>query len=171
MASLSPGEPAVARAIRDLHDAMLVRDEMAAALFDSPADVRDALDAGAAPDYITLGGSGEPTLHAGLGEVARRVKRLSDIPVALLTNGALFFRPDARQDAARADVVLPSLDAPNAELFARINRPHESLRFERYVDGLAQFREEYTGQIWLEVVTSDTGCGVIIEDGEVINQE
>lgn len=37
------GDPAVARAIRDLHDAMPVRDEMAAALFDSPADVRDAL--------------------------------------------------------------------------------------------------------------------------------
>ena len=115
------------------------------------ADVRDALAAGAAPDYVTLGGSGEPTLHDGLGDVARRVKRLSDVPVALLTNGALFFRPDVRRDAARADVVLPSLDAPNAELFARINRPHESLSFERYVDGLAQFRGEYTGQIWLEV--------------------
>jgi len=50
-----------------------------------------------------------------------------------------------------ADVVLPSLDAPNAKVFERMNRPHASIEFGRLIDGLVQFRQEYAGQIWLEV--------------------
>jgi len=114
-------------------------------------DVRAALDAGTQPDYVTLSGSGEPTLHVHLDEVIARVKKLSDVPVALLTNGALLYRENVRRDAALADVVLPSLDAPTPELFGRINRPDRALSFENHVAGLVRFREEYAGQIWLEV--------------------
>jgi len=114
-------------------------------------DVRKALASGDRPDYITLAGSGEPTLHLHLDEIILRIKKLSDIPVALLTNGSLFYRETVRRDAALADLVLPSLDAPNAEVFERINRPHASIEFKRLVDGLIQFRQEYAGQIWLEV--------------------
>jgi len=114
-------------------------------------DVRAALARGPAPDYITLGGSGEPTLHLYLDEIITNIRKLSDIPVALLTNGSMFFRQEVRRDAARADVVLPSLDAPNANLFRRINRPHRDISFKRHVDGLVRFREEFRGQIWLEV--------------------
>ena len=115
------------------------------------ADVRAALADDARPDYITLAGSGEPTLHIYLDEIIVRIKKLTDIPVALLTNGSLFFRRDVRQDAALADVVLPSLDAPDGELFRRINRPHPGIEFARLVGGLVRFREEYAGEIWLEV--------------------
>jgi len=113
--------------------------------------VRAALATGGQPDYITLAGSGEPTLHVYLDEIIRRIKKLSDIPVALLTNGSLFYREGVRRDTVLADVVLPSLDAPDAALFERINRPHPSIEFERLVEGLEQFRKDYTGQIWLEV--------------------
>ncbi len=114
-------------------------------------DVSAALARGVQPNYITLGGSGEPTLHVYLDEIITRIRKLSDIPVALLTNGSMFYREGVRRDAALADVVLPSLDAPNAELFSRINRPHRDITFKRHVNGLVQFREEYDGQIWLEV--------------------
>ena len=114
-------------------------------------DVRVALAKGDRPDFITLAGSGEPTLHLHLDEIIARIKKLSEIPIALLTNGSLFTREDVRRDAQLADVVLPSLDAPDAELFERINRPHPGIRFGNLVDGLAQFREEYAGAIWLEV--------------------
>ncbi|MFH1794438.1 MAG: radical SAM protein, partial [Pseudomonadota bacterium] len=114
-------------------------------------DVRVALAKGDRPDYVTLAGSGEPTLHINLDEIIFRIKKLADIPVALLTNGSLFYRETVRRDAALVDVVLPSLDAPNAELFERINRPHASIEFRRLVDGLVQFRREFSGQLWLEV--------------------
>jgi wyosine [tRNA(Phe)-imidazoG37] synthetase (radical SAM superfamily) len=114
-------------------------------------DVRSALDRGARPDYVTLSGSGEPTLYLHLDEVIVRIRKLTDTPIALLTNGSLLYREDVRRDAALADVVLPSLDAPNAELFERINRPAPGIGFGRYVDGLVKFREEYDGPIWLEI--------------------
>ena len=37
-------------------------------------------------DWITFVGSGEPTLHAGIGRLIRQVKALSDLPVAVITN-------------------------------------------------------------------------------------
>lgn len=104
------------------------------------------------PDYITFSGSGEPTLHAGLGELIDRVKSVTAIPVAVLTNGSLLWRADVRRDLQHADLVIPSLDAGDDLRFRCINRPHESLSFEQVVEGLAAFREEFTGQYWLEVL-------------------
>src|SRR4030066_402991 len=40
------------------------------------------------PDYITLSGSGEPTLFAGCDELIARIKQVIDTPVAVLTNGS-----------------------------------------------------------------------------------
>jgi len=101
-------------------------------------------------DYITLGGSGEPTLHSELGIMLDRIKAMTRIPTAIITNGTLLFLPDVRRDCAKADVVLPSLDAGDAATFVRLNNPHPDLDYETFVEGLCQFRREYAGQIWLE---------------------
>ena len=104
------------------------------------------------PDYITFSGSGEPTLHAGLGELIDRIKSVTSIPIAVLTNGSLLWRADVRRDLQHADLVIPSLDAGDDLRFRCINRPHESLAFEQVVEGLVAFREEFAGQYWLEVL-------------------
>ena len=109
--------------------------------------VADGLEA----DYITISGSGEPTLHSGLGRLIDGIRGLTDIPVAVITNGTLLFRADVRDDCCKADVVLPSLDAGDADAFQKMNHPHPDLDFEQYVDGLVRLRSEYAGQIWLEV--------------------
>jgi wyosine [tRNA(Phe)-imidazoG37] synthetase (radical SAM superfamily) len=109
--------------------------------------VADGLEA----DFITISGSGEPTLHCGLGKLTDGIRRITDIPVAVITNGTLLFRADVRDDCCKADVVLPSLDAGDANTFQKMNHPHPELDFEQYVDGLVRFRSQYTGQIWLEV--------------------
>ncbi|MFH1371696.1 MAG: radical SAM protein [Planctomycetota bacterium] len=115
------------------------------------AELNTFLDTGIQADYITIGGSGEPTLHSGLGRLIEGIKKLTPIPVAILTNGTLFYLPEVRADCADADVILPSLDAGDQEIFDKINRPHDQITFERLVDGLCALRKEYTGQIWLEV--------------------
>ena len=56
-------------------------------------------------DWITFVGSGEPTLHSGLGSLIRQVKQVSDIPVAVITNGGLLYLPEVRQDLSSADAV------------------------------------------------------------------
>jgi wyosine [tRNA(Phe)-imidazoG37] synthetase (radical SAM superfamily) len=43
------------------------------------------------PDFVSLAGSGEPTLHAGIGEVVRGIKRMTSVPVAVITNGSMLW--------------------------------------------------------------------------------
>ena len=107
------------------------------------------------PDYITLSGSGEPTLHSRLGEIIEHIQAMTAVPVAVLTNGSLLWQKEVREEVALADVVLPSLDAPDPERFEFINRPHPDITFERLVDGLEAFRREFTGKYWLEVMLLD----------------
>jgi wyosine [tRNA(Phe)-imidazoG37] synthetase (radical SAM superfamily) len=104
------------------------------------------------PDYITFSGSGEPTLHVKIGDVIHFLKdRVPDIPVAVLTNGTLFFQKQVRIDVKDATVVIPSLDAATKEIFNKINRPSSQLILDGIIDGLIQFRKEYRGNMWLEI--------------------
>jgi wyosine [tRNA(Phe)-imidazoG37] synthetase (radical SAM superfamily) len=103
-------------------------------------------------DWVTFVGSGEPTLHSGLGRLIRQVKSMTELPVAVITNGALLYLPAMRAGLAAADAVLPSLDAGNPRLYRKINRPWPRLTFEQLQAGLIAFRREYTGQLWVEVM-------------------
>jgi wyosine [tRNA(Phe)-imidazoG37] synthetase (radical SAM superfamily) len=104
------------------------------------------------PDFITLSGSGEPTLNNNIGQIIRGAKEITSIPVAVLTNSTLLSLEEVRNDLSEADLVVPSLDAITPTLFEYINRPHPSLRIEDIVSGLIQFRKQYGGQIWLEIL-------------------
>lgn len=103
-------------------------------------------------DWVTFVGSGEPTLHIGLGWLIQETKMLTDLPVAVITNGALFYLPEVRKEVAAADAVLPTLDAGNERLYRKINRPHPDITFERLLAGLIAFRREYRGKLWVEVM-------------------
>jgi wyosine [tRNA(Phe)-imidazoG37] synthetase (radical SAM superfamily) len=104
------------------------------------------------PDYITIAGSGEPTLYSRIGELIEAIRSMTDIPVAVITNGSLLWQKAVRDELLHADVVLPSLDAGDSALFRAVNRPHEAITFERLITGLAAFREEFQGKYWLEVL-------------------
>lgn len=103
-------------------------------------------------DHLTFAGSGEPTLSSDLGEIIRRSKKIVDVPVAVITNSTLLTSPEVRSEVAEADVVLPSLDAVTKSTFERINRPAGDLKIEEIVEGLQEFRNEFSGEIWLEVM-------------------
>ncbi|MFC1737552.1 radical SAM protein [Planctomycetota bacterium] len=119
-------------------------------------ELKNKLDQGLKADFITLGGSGEPTLNTSFGRLIDAIKALTSIPVAVLTNGTLLTDKFIRGDCARADVVMPSLDAADEQTFQKINRPHQDLTIENIISGLVGFRKQYTGQIWLEVFLIET---------------
>lgn len=102
-------------------------------------------------DYITFSGSGEPTLNADIGWLITQIKKISPVPIAVLTNGTLLFQGEVRLDLRQADVILPSLDAASPNAFARINQPHPGLQLGRIIDGLMALRHDFPGPIWLEV--------------------
>jgi wyosine [tRNA(Phe)-imidazoG37] synthetase (radical SAM superfamily) len=116
------------------------------------------------PDYITLSGSGEPTLQTRLGELIAAIRSRTDVPVAVLTNGSLLWQEGLRGELAEADLVVPSLDAGNEAMFQAVNRPCEELNFERMLEGLIEFRRGFGGRCWLEVFLLE---GLTARDGEV----
>lgn len=103
------------------------------------------------PDYITLSGSGEPTLFSRLDELILGIKEITNIPVAVLTNGSMLWLPEVRNSIKHADVVIPSLDGGSGEIFHYVNRPHKNITFSKMLQGLVEFRKIYSGQYWLEV--------------------
>ena len=103
-------------------------------------------------DYVTLSGSGEPTLHSEIGSVIDEIRSLTAAPVAVLTNGSLMTDPDVRSALFRADVVAPSLDAVSRAAFEAVNRPDPTLDPAEIVDALAAFTRAHMGEVWLEIV-------------------
>ena len=112
-------------------------------------EVKEKLDT--QPDYITLSGSGEPTLFTPVGQLIDGIRKLTDIPIAVLTNGSLFGRWDVQWELSLADLVIPSLDAGREATFQTVNRPHESISFDQMLAGLVAFRRRSGRLFWLEV--------------------
>lgn len=117
--------------------------------------VRQKLQEGVSADYITVAGSGEPTLNSEIGRLIHDMKKHTEIPVAVLTNGSLLADSQVREAIMEADVVLPSLDAYDQKGFETINRPHPAISFATMAQGLMAFRKAYGGEIWLEVFVLD----------------
>ena len=105
------------------------------------------------PQVITLTGSGEPTLHSGIGRIIAYLKGRTEIPVVVLTNASLLPDPQVRLDLMGADIVVPSLDAVLPESFARVNKPAGACSDpQQLVEGLIAFTEEFGGSVWLEIL-------------------
>ncbi len=110
-------------------------------------------EAGGDADFITLSGSGEPTLNSELGLIIDGARRVApEIPIAVLTNGSLLWDEQVRAELAGCDVLLPSLDAADEETFQKVNRPAAGLELSSIIEGLAAARRELSAEMWLEVM-------------------
>lgn len=112
------------------------------------------------PDYISIAGSGEPTLHSYIGELIGMIKNMTTIPVAVLTNGSLLYLPEVRAALMRADLVIPSLDAGDERMLQYVNRPHPAITFDNMANGLIEFTRDFPGQVWLEVLLVSGVTGI-----------
>ena len=114
--------------------------------------IKEAIARNARMDHITFSGSGEPTLHAGIGGLILKIKKMTHIPVVVLTNSSLLTRRSVRRALLAADIVVPSLDAATAASFRRVNRPLHTIKVEDIIGALSLFRREFKGRMWLEVM-------------------
>lgn len=117
------------------------------------SELKDFFEKFPDPEYITFSGAGEPTLHSFIGEVIGFLKEhRPGLPVAVLTNGTLFYDPEVRAELRQADLVLPSLDAATQTAFSKINRPVHNFNVAHYIQGLIDFSAEFQGKTWMEVL-------------------
>ncbi|MCX6090912.1 MAG: radical SAM protein [Atribacterota bacterium] len=105
------------------------------------------------PSCMTFAGLGEPTLHSSFGVLAQYVKKtFPEQDLVLITNGTLFsLYPELYREVQPVDIILPSLDAGSGDIFQKIDRPHPSITLQSSIEGLIQLRQQYHGQIWLEI--------------------
>ncbi len=102
-------------------------------------------------DCITFSGSGEPTLHSGIGEIISFIKeRFPGYRLVLLTNGTLFHLPGVADEVKGVDVIVTSMDAALEESFGKVNKPHPELSMETMTGGLTRLREVFSGALWIE---------------------
>ena len=104
-------------------------------LDDLAQEIGQIMATGVTADYITLAGSGEPTLNSEIGSVISELKSKTDIPVAVLTNGSLLWNGEVRESILEADLILPSLDAASEATFDYVNRPDPEVTSEGVQEG------------------------------------
>jgi wyosine [tRNA(Phe)-imidazoG37] synthetase (radical SAM superfamily) len=102
-------------------------------------------------DFVTVVPDGEPTLDLLLGPELRGFKQLG-IPVAVITNGSLLWRPEVRASLAEADVVSVKVDTTDPHTWRRINRPGRQLRLPAILQGLEAFAQDFSGELWTETM-------------------
>jgi wyosine [tRNA(Phe)-imidazoG37] synthetase (radical SAM superfamily) len=103
-------------------------------------------------DYITISGSGEPTLNTKISDLITQLKSFSSVKIAVITNSSLLSDANLRREILSADLIVPSLDAVVQKIFKSIDRPEPSIKIDNIIDGLVSLRREFKGKIWLEIM-------------------
>lgn len=122
--------------------------------------VAEAHRASEAVEALTFVPDGEPTLDVGL-ERSIHILRDLDIPVVVITNGSLLFRPDVRAALSEADRVSLKIDAVREGTWRKVNRPHRRLALSAMLDGMREFARGFEGEI-----TTETMLVSRVNDGE-----
>ena len=108
------------------------------------------------PDAVTLGGMGEPSLNSEMADVITGARELfPDTDIAVLTNATLMTDPEVRKELCLANAVLPSLDSLVEDEFAAVNRPVKGITPSAVAEGLLEFRKEFKGKIFLEILLAE----------------
>jgi len=118
--------------------------------------VREAREKKETIDYLSFVPDGEPTLDVNLGKEIDLLRPLG-IKIAVITNASLMWREDVRNDLLKADWVSLKVDALNEKIWRKLNRPHESLKFEAILEGMDNFANTFEGTLATETMLIQ-GC-------------
>ena len=135
------------------------RDGKTDQIIPTAAEVRSALEdklqecllAGTPIDSITFSGDGEPTLNPEFPRIIRDTVMLRDAfypgaKVSVLTNATRIGRPEVFEALRMVDNPILKLDAPTAELAARINQPAGKYDVAEVVEGMKKFDGDFVMQ-------------------------
>lgn len=103
-------------------------------------------------DVVTIVSEGEPVLYFPINVIIDGIKKITSKKVVLITNGSLFYDKDVRREVKNCDIIMPTLDAWDEKSFKVINRPFGTISYEMMYNGLLKLKDEFEGQIWLEVM-------------------
>jgi len=103
-------------------------------------------------DYITLSGTGEPTLAKNLGQIIKAIRQIRREKIAVLTNSTLLLRKSVQNDLLLTDFVMAKLDASSQAPLFKINQPSKSQKFKNIIKGIKAFKSRYKGRLALQIM-------------------
>lgn len=106
---------------------------------------------GGRADYITLAGSGEPTLHSRIGEIACHIRNHIPGRLAVLTNSTHLHLREVREALRPMHVVKASFSAWDEASYDAMNKPAPGITLDHIIDGIRRCREELNSELWIEV--------------------
>jgi wyosine [tRNA(Phe)-imidazoG37] synthetase (radical SAM superfamily) len=111
-------------------------------------------------DYITFSGTCEPTLNLSLGEIIRNIRKISGVPICVITNSSLLGREDVQNNLAEADLVVATLVSGNEETWRKIHRPAPGIDLKEIIEGLRKLAKSGIGnRLALEVMLLENKAG------------
>jgi wyosine [tRNA(Phe)-imidazoG37] synthetase (radical SAM superfamily) len=102
------------------------------------------------PDVITFSGTGEPTLAKNMELAIKKIREITNIPLAVLTNSSLMNLEDVRNTLRKLDIVVAKFDASNEELFQKINQPADNITFKDTLEGIRKFKKSFKGKFAIQ---------------------
>jgi wyosine [tRNA(Phe)-imidazoG37] synthetase (radical SAM superfamily) len=103
-------------------------------------------------DVITLSGMGEPSLAKNIDDTIDIIKELTELPIAILTNSTLMYKKAVKKAISKLDIIVAKLDAPNEELFKKINQPAPDITFNNTIEGIIKTRKKFKGKFALQIM-------------------
>ena len=102
-------------------------------------------------DYLTFVPDGEPTLDSELSAAIDTLRPFG-LPIAVITNASLIWRPEVSDALGRADWVSVKVNSVDDAIWRRINQPHADLRLSDILDGIRGFAARYRGTLTCETL-------------------
>jgi wyosine [tRNA(Phe)-imidazoG37] synthetase (radical SAM superfamily) len=118
------------------------------------AHVEAVRSQGEAIDHLTFAPDGEPTLDTGLGDSIQLLRPLG-IPIAVISNGSLLWRPEVRERLETADWVSVKVDSAIESIWRKVDRPHPALDLDTVLDGIRDFAARFEGELVSETMLVD----------------
>jgi wyosine [tRNA(Phe)-imidazoG37] synthetase (radical SAM superfamily) len=123
-------------------------EDVARAVAEKVAGVRAR---GEAIDHLTFAPDGEPTLDANLARAIELLRPLG-IPVAVISNGSLAWRPEVRAALRAADWVSVKVDAVSEDVWRRGDRPAGSLELGTVLEGIRALADGFPARLVSETM-------------------
>ena len=116
------------------------------------------------PEYITLSGNGESTLHPAFPIIVDELIQIkneqsSDAYLAILSNSSTVKNSAIRKALQRLDKRIMKLDCGNEETFNRYNQPQPNVHFGEIIEGLKKIED-----VTIQALISGGGGGNYTED-------
>jgi len=104
-------------------------------------------------DVITITANGEPTLYSKLNKLIDEINKIKgNIKTLILSNGSTIYKDEIKNSLKKLDIVKLSLDSASLDTFKKIDKPSSPINLNKIIQGMIDFRKEYSGFFVIEVL-------------------